>query len=216
LAGIDDPDTARLHRSSIAQGIVRGASETSAREAVQNDLKRLLPPDVIVSQQVSLGNHDIVIRLISTAPVSESKMAEVRRERKVKTGRDVDISVDAIGSRSELSVLMERLARPTSVISKEATVGDAREDLLKKVRATILEIWPSSDAPIQDLNLLIGAARVQIDIRYNAALDLGDVPIHMVLQTLRTKLGMPDVTLKTERMQPAPGSGDVTGKPKVQ
>jgi hypothetical protein len=192
------------------------ASETSAREAVQNYLKRLLPPDAIVSQQVSLGNHDIVIRLISTSPVSESKVAEVRRDLKLKTGRDVDISVDAIASRSELSVLMERLARPTSAISKEGTVGDAQEDLLKKVRAAILEIWPSSDAPIQDFNLVIGAAGVQIDIRYNAARDLGEVPIHMVLQNLRTRLGMPDLTLKTERMQPAPGSGDVTWKPKVQ
>jgi uncharacterized hydrophobic protein (TIGR00271 family) len=190
----------------LRRALLEVASETSAREAVQKELKRLLPANAIVSQEVSVGSNDIVIRLISTAPVSESKVAEARRDLKLRTRRDVEISVDAIASRSELSILMERLARPAAVISKESTISGTEEELLNKVRAAIREIWPSPDAPIQDFNLVIGAAGFEIDVRYNAAADLGEVPIHMVLQSLRTRLGMPDLTLKTERIQPAPVS----------
>ena len=49
---------------------------------------------------------------------------------------------------------------------------------------------------------------IAIDVHYQAAKDLGDVPIHMVLQSLRTKLGMPDLTLKAERIRPARGARD--------
>jgi hypothetical protein len=41
------------------------------------------------------------------------------------------------------------------------------------------------------------------DIRYQAAKDLGAVPIGMVLHSLQTKLGIPDLTLKAERIRPA-------------
>jgi hypothetical protein len=140
-------------------------------------------------------------------------VAEVRRDLKRRTGRDVELSVDAIASRSELAVLMKRLAPPVSLIPRESTVGDAQEALLDKVRAAIHEIWPSSDAPIQDFNLVLGTAGIAIEIRYKASVDLGEVPIHMVLQTLRTRLGIPELTLKTERIQPASAAGDRPSAP---
>jgi uncharacterized membrane protein len=197
----------------LRRALLEVASETSARKTVQEELKRLVPSNAIVSQQVSIGNDDIVIRLIATSPISASRVAEVRRDLKRRTVRDVELSVDAIASRSELAVLMKRLALPVSLIPRESTVGDAQEALLDKVRAAIHEIWPSSDAPIQDFNLVLGTAGIAIEIRYKASVDLGEVPIHMVLQTLRTRLGMPDLTLKTERIQPASAAGDRPSAP---
>jgi hypothetical protein len=51
--------------------------------------------------------------------------------------------------------------------------------------------------------VLLDTAGIAINVRYQAPKDLGDVPINMVLQSLRTKLGMPDLTLKVERIRPA-------------
>jgi hypothetical protein len=41
-----------------------------------------------------------------------------------------------------------------------------------------------------------------VNVDYQAPKDLGDVPINMVLQSLRTKLAMPDLTLKAQRIIP--------------
>ena len=42
----------------------------------------------------------------------------------------------------------------------------------------------------------------ELKVRYHAP-RTWDVPINMVLPSLRTKLGMPDLTLKVERIRPA-------------
>lgn len=50
----------------LRRALLQVAKETVARGAVQHDLKRLVPSDAIVSQQVTVGKDTIVIRLIST------------------------------------------------------------------------------------------------------------------------------------------------------
>ena len=135
-------------------------------------------------------------------------MAEVRQDLMRRTGHTVQLSVDAVASKSELADLTERLARPVPVVAKEETVGEMQKALLDKARPAIQEIWPSSDAPIQDFDVVLSAAGIAIDVRYLAAKDLGEVPIDMVLQSLRTKLGMPDLTLKAERVRPPRATAD--------
>ena len=50
----------------LRRALLQVARETGARGAVQDELKRLVPADALVSQQVSVGQDEIVIRLIST------------------------------------------------------------------------------------------------------------------------------------------------------
>ena len=83
-----------------------------------------------------------------------------------------------------------------------------KRQLLDRARPAIQEIWPSSDAPIQDFDVVLSTAGIGIEVRYQATKDLGEVPLNMVLQSLRTKLGMPDLTLKAERIRPARAAGD--------
>jgi hypothetical protein len=130
-------------------------------------------------------------------------VAELRQDLMRRTGRNVRLTVDAVASKSELADLMERLARPAPEIPKERAVGEMQKQLLDRVRPAIQEIWPSSDAPIQDFAVVLGTAGVEVDVRYQAAKDLGKVPIGMVLQNLQTRLEMPDLTLKTVRIPPA-------------
>ena len=190
----------------LGKALLQVASETRTRGAVQDELKRLVPLDAIVSQQVSVGKDEIVIRLISTRRIPESRMAEVRQDLMRRTGHDVQLSVDAVASKSELADLMQHLARPAPVIPKEKTVGEMRQELLDRARPAIQDIWPSSDAPIQDFDVVLSTAGIAIDVRYQATKDLGEVPLNMVLQSLRTKLGMPDLTLKAERSRSAPAA----------
>ena len=192
----------------LRRALIQVASETLTRGAVQDELKQLVPSDAIVSQQVTVGNAEIVIHLISTRVIPSSKTTKVRQDLMRRTGRDVQLSVDVVASKSEVADLMERLARPTPVVVKEKTVGEIQKELLDRVRPAIQEIWPASDAPIQDFDVVLGTTGITIDVRYQAAQDLGEVPINMVLQSLRTKLGMPDVTLKAERIRPPRAARD--------
>jgi uncharacterized spore protein YtfJ len=62
--------------------LLQVASETLARGAAQEELKRLVSTDAIVSQQVSVSNDEIVIHVISTRVVPDARIAEVRQDLK--------------------------------------------------------------------------------------------------------------------------------------
>ena len=187
----------------LRRALLQVASETSVRQIVQDEMKRFVPADGIVSRQVSVGEDGIVIRLISTQRIPDSKVAAVREDLERRTGRVVQLAVEAIASRSELAELMARFAQPPApVIPKPTTVGELQKQLLDKVGSAIQASWPLSDAPIQDFDVVGGAAGTTVNVRYQAPADLGDVPIHMVVQSLRTKLGVPDLNLNAVRIPP--------------
>ena len=98
------------------------------------------------------------------------------------------------------------LAGAIELLNEGGTAAEVsmQQDLLNRVRPIIQEIWPSSDAPMQDFSVVLGTAGIEVDVRYQAAKDLGAVPIGMVLQSLQTRLGIPDLTLKAQRIPPAP------------
>lgn len=109
----------------LYKALLEVANEALARTEVQSALKRLLPSGDIASQQVTIGNGEVVIRLISTRQIPDSKVNEVRQDLARRTGLDVQLSVDAIASRSELVELMDRLGRQTPVvIPREKTVQE--------------------------------------------------------------------------------------------
>ncbi len=159
----------------LRRALLQVANETLTRGEVQRAVKRLVPSNAIVSQQVSIGKDEIAIRLISTRSIPEAKITEVQQDLMRRTGRDVQLSVEAVASKSELADLMERLARPAPFIQKEETVGEAQKEMMDKVRPAIQENWPSSDSPIQDFNVVLGTAGITINVRYHAARNLGDV-----------------------------------------
>jgi hypothetical protein len=169
---------------------------------VQKALKALVPADAIVSQEVNVANGEIVIRLISTRSIPNSKVTQVRRDLMRQTGQDVQLSVDAVASKGELAELMARLTRPEPTIPKVNTVAESQKELLDTVRPVIQELWPS-DAPIQDFDLVLGTAGITIEVHYQAAQDLDAAAISMVLHGLQTKLEMPDLMLTASRIPPA-------------
>ncbi len=162
-----------------------------------------MPPDTIVSEQVSIRERSIIIRLISTKPIPDAKVSEARQDLMRRTGQDVQISVEAVASRRELAAIMDRLTRQVPEEPREKTIGEMQKDVLERVRPLLQEIWPSSDAPIHDFTVAFGDPRgVFITVHYEAAQSLGDVPIKMVQQSLRARLGISDLTVNAVRVQP--------------
>ena len=195
----------------LRKALLQVASETIIRGTVQAELKRLVPADAMLSQQVTVNQDNIAIRLISTQRIPDATIAQARQDLMRRTGREVQLSVDAVASKTELADLMERLARPASAVPKEQTVAEMQNELFDRVRPAIQDIWPSSDAPMQDFDVVLGTFGLVIDVRYQAAKDLGDIPLNMVLQSLRTKLGTQDLTLKAETIQPTSAVGTAAG-----
>jgi hypothetical protein len=188
----------------LRRALLQVTIETRTRGAVQEELKRLAPPDTIVSQQVSIVKEGIIIGLISTRPILDARVAEARQDLMRRTGLDVQISVEAVASRRELAAIMERLNRSVPETAKEKTLGEMQKDLLDRVRPALQGIWPSSDAPIHDFAVALGdPAGVSITVHYEAAQSLGDVPITMVRHSLQTTLGIPDLTVNAVNVQPA-------------
>ena len=157
------------------------------RGEVQKALKGLVPAEAIVSQQVSVANGEIVIRLISTRFIPNSKVAEVRQELTRQTGQEVQISVDAVASRGELAELRARLDRPAAIIPRENTIAETQKELLDKVRPVIQELWPP-DAPIQDFDVVLGTAGITIEVHYQAAQDVGAAAISMACKVCKPSL----------------------------
>lgn len=187
----------------LRRALLQVAGETLARAAVQEELQPLGKSGHVVSQQVNLSPQQISIRLFSTQPIPDPQVTAIRDTLMRRTGRAVQISVDAVASKSELNELIERLARPAPPVApKPQSFAEIQQHVLDQVRPAIQEIWPSGDAPIQDFDVVLAAAGPVVDVRYQAPADLGPVPLDMVQTSIRAKLGMPDLTLKAERIVP--------------
>ncbi len=188
----------------LYRALLQVAGETVTRAAVQDELKRLAPADTLVLQQVNVAKEGVAIHIISTKPIADSKVAEVRQDLIRRTGQDVQLSVEAVASKRELSDLMQRLARPAPVVVKEKAIEEIQKELLDKVRAALQDIWPSSDAPIHDFSVALNyRTGIAISVHYESEKDLGDVPIKMVQQSLQNKLAMPDLSLAAARLPQA-------------
>ena len=186
----------------LRRALLQVAGETLARGAVEEELKRLVPANAIVSQQVIVGNDEIAIHLLSTRRVPDSVLTGAREELMRRTGRDVQLSVDAVASKSELAELTERLTRREAPRPAPKSLAELQKELLERVTPALVGIWPAADAPIQDFDVVLSSAGTSVAVRYQAARELGDVPIHMIEQNLREKLGMPDLSVKAERVRP--------------
>jgi len=181
------------------------AGETIARGAVQSKLSRLISSDVIVSQRLRIDSGRIYISLISMQPVPKRVEVELRESIERRTGRAVDLSVDAVASKSELADLLESLRTPVPTPPKVETLEDMQKALAAKVQAALEEIWPLKEAPLREVSLGLDPNAVALNVRYEAAADLGPIPAELLQKSLRDKLGLQNLTLNLERTPPPRG-----------
>ena len=188
----------------LRRALLEVANETFVRGVVETELRQLSGSTGVVSEQVDLGQNEIAVRLVSTQAIPASKVSAVQQDLKRRTGRDVQITTEAVASRSELAGLLERLNRPAPAAPKPETLLDLQANLWEKVQPAVQAIWPSADVPLEDFEVTLNSASgLTVTVRYQASRDLGKLPSDLIQQSLREKLGLPDLVLKTERIPPA-------------
>jgi uncharacterized hydrophobic protein (TIGR00271 family) len=186
----------------LRKALLQVAAETVARGSVQSELAHLISSDKIVTQQVQIDPDKIAIRLISTQPIPGAKVQQARESIERRTGRQVDLSVDAVASRNELALLMTRIRNPAPLPPRELTLEEMQKQLADRVQTAIQQIWPLENAPLQDVSMDLGSSGIALNIRYQAAADLGAIPVELILKSLRDKLQTPGLTLSLQRTPP--------------
>jgi uncharacterized hydrophobic protein (TIGR00271 family) len=184
----------------LRTALLQVASDTLARGIVQNELRRLVSSAATVSQQVTIDPDRIAIRVISTQPISSTQASQVRQSIERRLGRVVDLSVDAVASKSELAALVERIRTPLPVVTPELSLEDQRQHMAARIQPAIEEFWPSKDAPLLDVSVALGTPGPSLRVRYQATLELGPVPQELILKALRSRLDSPTLTLVFERV----------------
>jgi uncharacterized hydrophobic protein (TIGR00271 family) len=186
----------------LRRALLQVASETVARGAVQSGLRQLASSEAIVSRQVQIEAGHIEIHVISTQPISSEKTAEVREAIERRSGRKVDLSVEAIASMRDLAGVLDRVRNAAPPQPATRSLEKMHQDLSSAMESAIQEIWPTTDIPLETISMNVGGPGIALKIRYQASQDLGTIPTEIILKNLRARLGIPSLTLTLERVPP--------------
>lgn len=186
----------------LRNALDRVKDETSARGAVRDAIRRLTPPDTVLSEQLSIGSDKIRVRLIVTEPVDPTRVAEAQRSILKRTGKDVDLSVRVVAGKEELALLRERLKAPGTAALQD--LDSIRSELLTRLGPPLLEIWPSDSAPLLDYELGFGPKDILVRIRYQAAAPLEPASEELITRFLRARLGLEQLKLILDHQNPVP------------
>jgi len=127
----------------LRNALVQVAREAVARSAIQDAVKRLVPADALVSQQVRLNPEHIFIRLIATERVDAARAADVRETLARHTGRIVGLAVREVASKRELAELLDRVPAAVPQPAPEPALDTLRADLVARVGVPLAELWPA-------------------------------------------------------------------------
>jgi uncharacterized hydrophobic protein (TIGR00271 family) len=186
----------------LRKALMQVAGETVARGAVQSELRRLAPAAAIVSEQVQIEPDRIGIRVISTQPITSEKAAEVRKAIERRSGRTVDLSIDAVASMRELAGILDRVrsaAPPPPVVR---SLGEMHKDISTAIQPALQEIWPLKDAPLETISVDLGAPGIALKVQYQASADLDEITEEVIQKSLRARLGTPGLAVTFERVPP--------------
>jgi len=196
----------------LRSGLLQVTRETLAREAIQAEVKKLEPPEALVSEQVQVTKDAIVIRLFSSKPVPEARIALARQALIAKTGEEVQLSVETVASTQELSDVLQHMQHPAAVVEKPKPLAEVETEVRDRVRPALETAWPTAAVPIRAFDVALGdPAGLTVEVRYEATKDLGEIPQQMILKSLQSQLGMPELALKTQRVPPEKPGGAGTG-----
>jgi uncharacterized hydrophobic protein (TIGR00271 family) len=187
----------------LRTAFVQVAGEAITRGAIQDVVKRILPPGALVSQQVEAGCESVAVRLISTRAVPKEKIQEAEQEIERRSGRKVILSVASIASQSELAELMERLSSTSqpATAAQEKSLEVIRDEVLARIKPILSDVWPV-EAPLQDFDVVFGSAGIVFNVQYESIHELDKTSQDILVQVLQEKLGTPNISLNAKRVPP--------------
>jgi uncharacterized hydrophobic protein (TIGR00271 family) len=187
------------------------AGEAIVRGAVQDVVKKLLPPGALVSQQVEVGRESVAVRLIATRAVPDEKIQEAERTIERRSGRKVILSVASIASQSELAELMQRFSTPGQPAPKPLTesLDDIHNEVIARIKPILTDIWPA-EAPLQDFDVAFDATGIVLNVRYENAHELEKISQNIIARELQEKLGTQNISLVAQRVAPSDKASNKT------
>lgn len=177
-------------RSSLVHLKDETLSRTAAREAV----RRLVPPEHLLSQQLELLGDRVTLQLITTAPVPASAITAAQAEISRRSGKETVIKVRQVANEEELRSLSESL-RSAAAAPPPAPpppgLNDLRGTVLPLVEPALRGVWPAASATLADYEVGFRESGVVVRLSYLARRAL-DAPAQEAIRNgLRQSLGMP-------------------------
>jgi uncharacterized hydrophobic protein (TIGR00271 family) len=188
------------------------AGEAIVRGAVQDAVKKLLPPGALVSQQIEVGRESVAVRLIATHAVPDEKIQEAERTIERRSGRKVILSIASIASQSELAELMQRFSLPSQSAPQPPaeSMDNIHNEVIARVKPVLTDVWPA-EAPLQDFDVAFNATGLVLNVRYESARELEKISQNLIAKVLQEKLGTQNISLVAQRVA---SSGNASKKTK--
>lgn len=186
----------------LKTAFVQLTEEATARSAVQQVVKDLLPSGALVSQQVDVGRNNIAVHLFSTQEVTEEKKRQAQEAIQRRSGRPTQLSVSSVASQSQLAEMMGRLSAtppPAPIAPPPPSLDDVRGDMIKRLTPVLSAIWPA-EAPLASFDIAMSAQGVTLDAQYQSVRDLTPIALGLIAKQLQNQLQLPTLTLNAHRV----------------
>lgn len=184
----------------LRDGLMRVRDETVARSAIREAVRRIVPAEAVVSEQVRLGQTRLVVRLVVTEAAEPARVEQARDLLLKRTGKDVDLAVRKVAGDEELALLRERLRAP----APQAPPGldQVRAEWFERLGKAVEQIWPAAIVPLAGYELTFTAEGPLVRIRYEGEKPLEAAGEQMVARALRTALDSEALRVELEHQPP--------------
>lgn len=188
----------------LREAFARVRAETVARGAVRDAVRRLVPPDALLTQQVQSIGSRIRVALVVTESAPRERIIEAERLIAQRTGRPAEISVRKVAGENELALLRAELMAPPPAAAED--LDAVREELLPRLAAPLNAMWPASQAYLSGYELAFENAGIVIRIRYRAEQSLDPATQDVLARALMTALEVSNLRLVLENETPPPAA----------
>lgn len=191
----------------LKRAFMQVAGEAKARAAVQDVVKRLVPPGSLLSQQIEIGKQSIAVRLFLTHGIPDASLHQAEAEIHARTQWRTDVSVAAVASQNEMAELMQRFAAPPPPpVVKVQTLEEIESDLMQRIRPVVDQVWPA-EVPLENVEIAFNATGMILNVNYSGIHSLDKISLGIIERELRSKLSAPTLTLNAQRVStPRPHS----------
>ena len=189
----------------LRRSLTQVVTETRDRAAIQDGLKQIASPQDLVSQKVELGAHEINVELITTKQITPTALHETSAWIKARTGKEVQLHVTEVASRSEVNDLMRKIASapvPETVPPAPPKLNDLAGQTRNLVQQKLAEVWPMQTIPLDSFDLTLASDAPVLTVRYVSTRTLSSDTINVLQESMRKTMEWPTLKLEGKRVPP--------------
>ena len=179
--------------------------EAIAREAISQAVQMITPREGIITQETTILEEPspLLVRLIVADPVEDKKVEEAERHIMRVTGREVRLRVRRVANEEELVSLREGLAGQAETAAMQ-DLQAIHADLLARIEGPLKQLWPESQASLDQFELGFRPSGILLRIAYNSENRLDAAVEEVLARALGDRLGISNLQLLLEQQETAP------------